>query len=99
MWLLGIEIFVLGPLLTLVNSFQSHLLSPWSLWPKDLFILIHKYTVAVFRRTRRGRQISVRVFVSYHVVAKASYSLSHLASLLFALLNIWKVTIGLRDLH
>ena len=48
----------LGPLLTPVcpaRSGQLHLLSPCSLWPKDLFIIIHKYTVAVFRRTRRGR--------------------------------------------
>ena len=43
-------------------------LSPCSLWPKDLFITIHKYTVAVFRRTRRGSQISLQVVVSHHVV-------------------------------
>jgi hypothetical protein len=39
---------------------------------KDLFIylfIICKYTVAVFRRTRRGHQISLRVVVSHHVVA------------------------------
>jgi hypothetical protein len=35
---------------------------------KDLFI-IHKYTVADFRRTRRGHQISLVVVVSHHVVA------------------------------
>ena len=29
------------------------------LWPKDSFIIIHKNTVAVFRCTRRGRQISL----------------------------------------
>jgi hypothetical protein len=28
-----------------------------------------KYTIAVFRHTRRGRQISLRVVVSHHVVA------------------------------
>jgi hypothetical protein len=33
-----------------------------------LFIIC-KYTVAVFRRTRRGHQISLRVVVSHHVVA------------------------------
>jgi hypothetical protein len=33
-----------------------------------LFI-IYKYTVAVFRRARRGRQISLRVVVSHRVVA------------------------------
>jgi hypothetical protein len=37
---------------------------------KDLFITIHKYTVAVFRHTRRGRQISLWVVVSHHVVAR-----------------------------
>jgi hypothetical protein len=42
---------------------------PRSLRPKDLFIIIHKYTVAVFTHTRRGRQISLRVVVSHHVVA------------------------------
>jgi hypothetical protein len=33
-----------------------------------LFIIC-KYTVAVFRHTRRGHQISLRVVVSHHVVA------------------------------
>ena len=36
---------------------------------KDLFIIIHKYTVAIFRHTRRGRKISLWVVVSHHVVA------------------------------
>jgi hypothetical protein len=36
---------------------------------KDLFIIIFKYTVAVFRCTRRGRQISLRMVVSHHVGA------------------------------
>jgi hypothetical protein len=36
---------------------------------KDLFIKIDKYTVAVFRHTRRGHQISLQVVVSHHVVA------------------------------
>jgi hypothetical protein len=58
---------------------------------KDLFTIIHKYTVAVFRLTRRGRQISLRVVMSHHVVAgtgtqdlqkssQCSYLLSHLTS-------------------
>jgi hypothetical protein len=34
-----------------------------------LFIVICKYTVAVFWHTRRGRQISLRMVVSHHVVA------------------------------
>ena len=43
---------------------------PCSFWPKDLVIIINKYTVAVFRHTRKGRQISLRVVVSHHVVAE-----------------------------
>jgi hypothetical protein len=35
---------------------------------KDLFIY-YKYIVAVFRLTRRGRQISLQMVVSHHVVA------------------------------
>jgi hypothetical protein len=33
------------------------------------FIIICKYTVAVFRHARRGRQISLQMVVSHHVVA------------------------------
>jgi hypothetical protein len=35
---------------------------------KDLFIIC-KYTVAVFRHSRRGSQISLQMVVSHHVVA------------------------------
>ena len=35
---------------------------------KDLFIIC-KYTAAVFRHTRRGRQFSLQMVVSHHVVA------------------------------
>jgi hypothetical protein len=52
MWLLGIEFR------TSARSGQPH-----SLQLKDLFIIINKYTVAVFR------QISLQVVVSHHVVA------------------------------
>jgi len=31
--------------------------------------ILHKYTVAVFRHTRRGHQISLQMVVSHHVVA------------------------------
>jgi hypothetical protein len=34
-----------------------------------IYYYISKYTVAVFRCTRRGRQISLRMVVSHHVVA------------------------------
>jgi hypothetical protein len=36
---------------------------------KDLFIITHKYTVAVSQHTRREHQISLQVVVSHHVVA------------------------------
>jgi hypothetical protein len=36
---------------------------------KDLFIVKCKYIVAVFRRTRRGLQISLQIVVSHHMVA------------------------------
>jgi hypothetical protein len=42
------------------------------IFKKDLFIylfIIYKYTVAVFRHTRRGHQISLQMVLSYHVVA------------------------------
>ena len=42
---------------------------PCSLQPKDLFIIICKYVVAVFRHSRRGHQISLQMVVSHHVVA------------------------------
>ena len=82
----------LGPLLALVCPAHScHLcsFSPFSLKPKDLFIIIHKYTVADFRR---GHQISLQVVVNHCVVARiwtqdlwkssqCSYTLSHLTNL------------------
>ena len=37
---------------------------------KDLFIIICKYTVAIFRHTRRGCQISLWIVVSHHVVVR-----------------------------
>jgi hypothetical protein len=55
MWLLGMRV---------AWSDQSS-----KLWSKDLFITISKYTVAVFRHTRRGHQISLQMVVSLHVVA------------------------------
>jgi hypothetical protein len=58
MWLLGIEF-----------KTSDQFGQPHSLQPKDLFIIINKYTVAVFRHTRRGHQISLQMVVSHHVVA------------------------------
>jgi hypothetical protein len=60
MWLLGMKV---------VHSGWPRLLQPCSLWPKDLFIIISKYTVAVFRYTRKGHQISLWMVVSHHVIA------------------------------
>jgi hypothetical protein len=53
---------------------SAHSGEPCSLWSALLasaqrFIIIHKYTAAVFRHTRRGHQISLLVVVSHHVVA------------------------------
>ena len=36
---------------------------------KIYLFIICKYTVAVYRHTRRGRQISLEVAVNHHVVA------------------------------
>jgi hypothetical protein len=84
MWLPGI-----------VFRTSAHSSQPCSLWTKDLFIIIHKYTVAVFRHTRRGRQISLWVVVTHLVISgiwtqdlrkssQCSYPLSHLASPTFS---------------
>ena len=39
------------------------------LWPEDLFIIISKYTVVVFRHSRRECQIPLQMVVSHQVVA------------------------------
>jgi hypothetical protein len=52
-----LSIFFFQPKLFKINFF------------KDLFIIICKYTVAVFRHTRRGSPILLRMVVSHHVVA------------------------------
>jgi hypothetical protein len=57
MWLLGIEF--LGTLLAPVNP--AHYGKLCWLRPKDLFIILYKYTVVDFRRTRRGHQVSLQV--------------------------------------
>jgi hypothetical protein len=53
----------------LIFRTSAHSGQPRLLRSKDLFIIIHKYTVADFRHTRRGRQISLWVVVSHHMVA------------------------------
>ena len=70
--------FFLGPLFALVDPAHSGQLLwvnsahsvPACSGPKIyLLFIIHKYTVADFRCTRRGRQISLQMVVSHHVVA------------------------------
>jgi hypothetical protein len=56
------------------GSFPDSILSSYVLtlsfyFFKDLFIIIHKYTVAVFRHTRRRHKFSLRMVVKHHVVA------------------------------
>jgi hypothetical protein len=78
-----------------VHTYNKSFMELWSwflfLFFLNLFIIICKYTVAGFRCTRRGRQISLRVVVSHHVVAgiwtqdlwkssQCSHPLSHLVS-------------------
>jgi hypothetical protein len=77
--------------MTSAHSGRPCSLNPCFLRPKDLFIVIHKYTIVDFRHTKRWCQISVRVVVSHHVVAgiwtqdlqkgsQCSYPMSHLTS-------------------
>jgi hypothetical protein len=52
------------------SLFRTKFYSAFFFFFKDfLFITICKYTVAVFRHTRRGSQILLRMVVSHHVVA------------------------------
>ena len=51
---------------------------------KHLFI-IYKYTVAIFRHTRRGHQISLQMVMSHHVTADIGLRTSRRAVLLTAL--------------
>ena len=55
---------------TSAHSSQLHSLSSCLLRPKDLFIIIHKYTVADFRHARKWRQISLPVVVSHQLIAE-----------------------------
>jgi hypothetical protein len=74
-----------------------NLLRILSFFFKIYLFIICKYTVAVFRHTRRGRQISLRMVVSHHVVAGIwravgySYPLSHLTSPDFV---FWRETLN-----
>ena len=48
---------------------NSRICLPLFLKNNYLFIIISKYIVAVFKHTGRGRQISLWMVVSHHVVA------------------------------
>jgi hypothetical protein len=60
-----------------LNNNRQHLFWSWTKINRSFFFfffliylfIICKYTVAVFRRTRRGHQISLQMVVSHHVVA------------------------------
>jgi hypothetical protein len=41
----------------------------WVFFLKIYIFIIYKYTVVVFRHSRRGSQISLQMVVSHHVVA------------------------------
>jgi hypothetical protein len=49
---------------------QSVLLIAEAISPAQRFIYLYEYTVAIFRRTRRGHQIPLQMDVSHHVVAE-----------------------------
>ena len=79
MWLLRFEPLEEQSVLLIAEpslQFSPRPLSPLSFlsfffsFLKILFIIISKYTVAVFRHTRRGHQISSWMVVSHHVVAE-----------------------------
>jgi hypothetical protein len=55
--------------LLLLNFRTSALSGQLCSLQSKIFIIIHKHTVADFRHTRRGCQISLQVVVSNHVVA------------------------------
>jgi hypothetical protein len=66
-WLPSILVFELFLWTSNINSFLLKLESFFFL--KIYLFIIWKYTVVVFRYTRREHQISLRVVVSHHVVA------------------------------
>jgi hypothetical protein len=67
MWLLGFELRTFGRAVGCSYPL-SHLTSPLFLFLKIYLFIICKYTVAVFRHSRRGSQISLGMVVSHHVV-------------------------------
>jgi hypothetical protein len=58
-----------SPQHTHIHPVKSLLLRNCNFFGQDLFFIICKYTVAVFRHSRRGSQISLQMVVSHHVVA------------------------------
>jgi hypothetical protein len=87
--------FLHGPLasleLTMPSPRPSPSPNPWLFIYLFIYLFICKYTVADFRHSRKGRQISLQMVVSHHMVAgiwthdlwkssQCSYLLSHLTS-------------------
>jgi hypothetical protein len=57
-------------LLTAEPSLQPHILVLLKKFLKIIYLFnVYEYTVAVFRHTRRGHQISLQMVVSHHVIA------------------------------
>jgi hypothetical protein len=65
-----------------------------SFQPKDLLIILSKYTVAVFRHTRRGHQISFWMVVSHHVSALNHWAISPAQAWVFCL-HVYKLCANL----
>jgi hypothetical protein len=56
-------------LLKIVKQRRIHSTSAVVFFLRFIYLLHVMYTVAVFRPSRRGRQISLQMVVSHHVVA------------------------------
>jgi hypothetical protein len=69
MWLLGFELRTFQRSVSALNRRILVFLFFFFFFFKIYLFIICKYTVVVFRYTRRGHQISLRVVVSHHVVA------------------------------
>ena len=67
-WLIILSLLVCSGVLYGGVIWYLSALDPVFFFFKDLFIIC-KYSLAVFRHTRRGHQISLQMVVSHHVVA------------------------------
>jgi hypothetical protein len=69
MWLLGFELQTFGRAVWCSYPL-SHLTSPKVFFFLDVYLLLYISTLYLSSDTRRGRQISLQVVVSHHVVAE-----------------------------